>query len=147
MSKETYYDLLNEKAIATIVEAHFKLKLEKIPEKYFPLDYQLINYKQEIEGLITGYCEIKARTIRSDKYSEMFIDLFKWHNLKSWSLVLPVYILYGWTDCIGIKRVELKDRYPIKKGGTADRKQPSVFIPVSEFKMINEDYREFVKRN
>jgi hypothetical protein len=139
MSKETELDLLNEKRVARAVENHFGWTLEKITEKYHPLDYVLVKDRREVGAILCGYSEIKCRKIPSTKYDSGIVDLKKWQNIKLMlqTALLPVYLIYAWSDVIGIKLCRLEDNYRVLMIGSVESYQPHVLVPVAEFTKLD----------
>lgn len=135
---ESSDDLRNEQEIITFFTQHFNKDLTavKIPKQY-KIDYCLM-----IGDRITAFAEVKNRTCAKNTYPTYMMSLAKYLEALriNKDLKLETILVVKWTDAVGY--IELGRRaWPIGFGGRVDRgdwqdKEPMIFIPISEFGLI-----------
>jgi len=137
---ETEGDLSKEKAVVRIIESRWKVKAVKLNIKW-NLDYLLLRDGNKAAAV----CEIKCRTNQMKQYADYMISLDKLRAAWEFECLcdIPFFLVVQWTDNLGFWRMPGNYIAQAGVGGRKDRGdsqdiEPCAFIPVSDFKVIDQ---------
>ena len=133
---ETEKNLEDERLVAKLIEAEWKVIVKKLPRLYH-LDFVLLNKKKEIRG----FAEIKIRDNKQLEYAEYMIGLSKVLQAKKLTEFTgqTSVVIVRWTDFTGW--ISLREYKRIGWGGRTDRDdfqdlEPMAFFTASAFKAL-----------
>ena len=133
---ETEKNLEDERLVAKLIEAKWKVIVKKLPRLYH-LDFVLLNKAKKIRG----FAEIKNRDNKQLQYAEYMIGLSKVLQAKKLTEFTgqTCVVIVRWTDFTGW--ISLREYKRIGWGGRTDRDdfqdlEPMAFFTASAFKAL-----------
>ena len=127
---ESKSDISNEESLAEYLVLKWKLDGWKRNPRMYPIDISFIK-----DGVITGFAEIKCRTVTKDTYETYMISVSK--VMAASDLVkatgLSCLLVVKWTDCVGWIDLEaIKPKF-VAWGGRSDRQDFQDMEPVAHY--------------
>ena len=133
---ESSTDISNEEMLAEHLVLRWKLDGWKRNPTMYPIDISFIK-----DGAITGFAEIKCRTVPKDRYETYMISASKVMSANSLSRVtrLSCLLVVKWADYLGwIDLIKVQPKF-VAWGGRSDRQDPQDMEPVIHFDI--DDFR------
>jgi hypothetical protein len=131
---ESSTDISNEERLAEHLVLRWKLDGWKRNPPMYPIDISFIK-----DGVITGFAEIKCRTVPKDRYETYMISVSKVMAANSLSRVtrLSCLLVVKWTDSLGwIDLIKAQPEF-VAWGGRSDRQDSQDMEPVIHFDIGN----------
>ena len=108
-------------------------------------DFDHVDFWLEHGNRTGAYIEVKSRSVTSDTYPDVFLNLCKWYSLIDISVRtdVPAYFFVCFADCIKYINVALVDARELEIGGCSHRvksendREPVIMVPISDMETMD----------